>query len=239
VTCLTLLASTGKEPEWNSRKTSANHRAIPLVSEQMVASFPMVSHLIRRLGLNVTSLVDNLRGPTLEVRSTTYNVFYVPTAEGSVDIPAQNLVRRFGIQSVIGFGGLVPDGEMFAVVLFCKTYISRENAIVFGNPTLNTQLALLRPLYHGRLFTDSTGLAVVRQESEEAVLRAEIDMLRLLLESQEHNVLEQSAHMGQPHRELEQLAREDSRRRWPTGATLKNDCRMNGHRLAEIRVPLL
>jgi len=44
--CLTLLATIGAKPEWNSRILSRGHQAIPLLSEEMVSQAPMISQLI-------------------------------------------------------------------------------------------------------------------------------------------------------------------------------------------------
>ena len=55
--CLTLLGSAGDQPEWNSRRGSMGHRAIPLVSEQVVLSLPMVSRLTKSLGLDAHVMV--------------------------------------------------------------------------------------------------------------------------------------------------------------------------------------
>ena len=54
--CLTLLATAGDEPAWNDRRRSAGHRVTPLPSEGIIASFPMVSQLIRQLGVETSDL---------------------------------------------------------------------------------------------------------------------------------------------------------------------------------------
>ncbi len=38
--CLTLLATAGEHPDWNSRYASRGHQAIPLASEELVAQSP-------------------------------------------------------------------------------------------------------------------------------------------------------------------------------------------------------
>ncbi|HVE71589.1 MAG TPA: hypothetical protein VNI54_09500 [Thermoanaerobaculia bacterium] len=47
--CLTLVATRGNEADWNSRLTSRGHRAIPLMSVEMVQQAPMIT----QLGLNL------------------------------------------------------------------------------------------------------------------------------------------------------------------------------------------
>jgi hypothetical protein len=58
-----------------------------------------------------------------------FNVFYVPEALGSPYIPAQKeFVIPYQVQSVLGFGGVLPSGELFAVILFSKVSIPLETA---------------------------------------------------------------------------------------------------------------
>lgn len=54
---------------------------------------------------------------------------YVPKAPGSPYIPAQReFVQPYGVQSVLGFGGMTPTNELFAVILFSRVAIPRETA---------------------------------------------------------------------------------------------------------------
>jgi two-component system, NtrC family, sensor kinase len=50
--CLTMLATAGQLPEWNSRHQSVGHKAIPLANEKAIAHIPMIYQLIQQLGLN-------------------------------------------------------------------------------------------------------------------------------------------------------------------------------------------
>ena len=56
--CLTLLATAGDEPRWNSRQTSTGHQAIPLVSKDFVDQAPMISQLIKQFGLEVQTVLE-------------------------------------------------------------------------------------------------------------------------------------------------------------------------------------
>jgi hypothetical protein len=152
LTCLTLLASAGDKPEWNSRTTSRGHKAIPLPSEQVVTQFPMISQLVHQLGLEASALLKPNPGLLVDREQRTYNVFYVPQAAGSPHIPAQaDFVQPMGIQSVLGFGGLLPTGNLFAVILFAKSFIPRETAEVFRVLALSVKLAVL-PFEGGVVF---------------------------------------------------------------------------------------
>ena len=78
--CLVLLATAGDQPEWNTRKQSTGHQVIPLPSEQIVASIPMISQLINQLGIDVSWVLQPNPSIMLDVEQKTYNVFHVPSA---------------------------------------------------------------------------------------------------------------------------------------------------------------
>ncbi len=144
IKCLTLLATAGSKDEWNSRKTSNGHKAIPLASAEMVKAFPMVSNLVEQLGLEVAAVLNPDPGTLVDTDRKTYGVFHVPTALGSDYIVAQDeFVKPEGIKSVLGFGGLLPSGNLFVVIMFGKVAISREAASLFKpmSPRVNQALA--------------------------------------------------------------------------------------------------
>jgi hypothetical protein len=142
--CLTLLATAGDEPHWNSRAASAGHKALPLPSEESVARSPMIAQLIRQLGVDVGLLLGSDPRLVLDLDQHTFNVFHVAEAHGSSYIPAQrDFVIPYGVRSVIGFGGLLPDGELFATILFSRVSVARGVADLFRPLALNQKLAML------------------------------------------------------------------------------------------------
>jgi hypothetical protein len=142
--CLVLLATVGDKGEWNSWKSSRGHKAIPLLSEEAVNQAPMVSNLITQLGIPLGMIISPDAELLLNIEQRTYNVFHVPEALGSPYIPAQQeFVAPCGIRSVLGFGGLLPSGEMFAVIMFFKVPISREAANLFKALSLSVKMAVL------------------------------------------------------------------------------------------------
>jgi hypothetical protein len=142
--CLTLIATRGDEADWNSRHTSRGHRAIPLMSVEMVQQAPMIAQLITQLGLPIANVVRPFRALLLDQEQTTHNVFFVPRALGSPHIVAQEeFVVRYGIQSVLGFGGLLASGDLFAVILFSKVAIPPDAADPFRVVGLNLKIAIL------------------------------------------------------------------------------------------------
>ncbi len=142
--CLTLLATAGSQPQWNTRQASYSHQVIPLVSEQLVAQSPMISQLIQQFGLTINTVLEPDPALLLDLNQTTFNVFYVPIALGSPYIPAQaEFVIPHQIQSVLGFGGILPSGNLFAVILFSKVRLPEAIADLFKTLALNVKMAVM------------------------------------------------------------------------------------------------
>ena len=151
--CLTLLGTAGERQEWSSRETSVGHRVIPLPSAEVVASAPMVAQLLVQLGLEVSTVLSPNPAVVLEMEQRSYNVFFVENAVGSPHIPAQDqFVLPYRIRSVLGFGGLLPSGDVFAILMFTRATIPRSTADIFRNAAMNTKMALL-PFSDGPIFT--------------------------------------------------------------------------------------
>jgi hypothetical protein len=138
--CLTLLATVGDDPAWNSRAESNGHKAIPLPSEDFVSRIPMVARLVGQLGLDVSAVLRPDPAIMVDLEGKQYNVFHVPEAVGSPYIPAQDdFVIPHGVRSVLGFGGLLSSGELYVVILFAKVTIPRETAERFEALALNVK----------------------------------------------------------------------------------------------------
>ncbi|NUO07981.1 MAG: hypothetical protein HUU08_04755 [Candidatus Brocadia sp.] len=142
--CLTLLATAGENPEWNSRRTSKGHKAVPLPSEQAVHRIPMLRSLILQLGLSINTVIKPDPKLLLDREQMTYNVFHVSEALGSPYIPAQKeFIIPYGIKSVLGFGGTLPSGDIFVIIMFLKISASKEVAGFFKTLSLNVKVAVL------------------------------------------------------------------------------------------------
>ena len=143
--CLTLLATAGDDPAWNSRANSNGHKAIPLPSEDFVSRIPMVARLVGQLGLEVSAVLRPDPAIMVNLEAKQFNVFHVPEAVGSPYIPAQeDFVIPHGIRSVLGFGGLLSTGELYVVILFAKVSIPRETAERFDILAVNVKAAVQR-----------------------------------------------------------------------------------------------
>lgn len=145
--CLTLMGTAGSKPEWNDRRKSVSHSVIPLLSPEMVAQSPMISRLFTELGINVSCLflAERDHKPMfLDPSEKDYNVFYVPEASASPHIIAQSeFVKPNKIRSVIGYGSLLPSGELYAVIVFFRIFVPRDVAQKFTSLALSTTIGML------------------------------------------------------------------------------------------------
>ena len=143
--CLTLMATVGQSAAWNSRHLSRGHRAVPLPSPDIVDQAPMISQLIKEFGLELTSVLQPSPDVVRELAGKRHGVFHVENALGSPYIPAQQeFVVRFGIQSVVGFGGMLPLGDLFAVILFATVRVSPGSADRFKTLALDVKTGFAR-----------------------------------------------------------------------------------------------
>lgn len=142
--CLVLLGTTGDEARWNSRRMSVAHQAIPLTSEAVVEQSPMIVHLIHQLGLTTAGLLHATPPMIRDLERKSYGIFHVAQAADSPYVPAQkDFVVPYGIVSVLGFGGFLPDGNLFAVIIFARVPTSPSVAEMFRTVALNLKLGLL------------------------------------------------------------------------------------------------
>lgn len=142
--CLTLFGTAGERPEWNERHRSRRYRSIPLADKQALSQFPMVSQLLQQFGVDFLSKTQYKSARPVDWTEQTLDVFYVAEAKGSPYVPAQeSFVIPYGIESVLGFGGVLPSNEFFVVILFSRVRISRETAELFKPLAMTVESALL------------------------------------------------------------------------------------------------
>lgn len=149
--CLTLLATRGLEPAWNDPRRSEGHKTIPLVSVEFVQRLPMVAGLIEQLGLELTDVVRPEQRKVAELAQRTYGVFHVAEARGSEFVPAQEFVDQHDIRSALGFGGVLFNGDFFAVVIFSRVPIPHSAAETLRVLSLAVRVAFMP--FAGRILT--------------------------------------------------------------------------------------
>ena len=135
---LSLMGTSGQEPEWNSIESSEGHVGIPLISDQFVAEIPMVSRLLTDLGLELDLGVEP--GTTYsDDPQSNVRTFYVNDALSATDsrgrkiIVNQEFANQYAIKTVFGGGGLYPNmpQHVLAVIFFNKEFVSLDIATAF------------------------------------------------------------------------------------------------------------
>ena len=136
-TMLALVGTHGIDAAWNDRKTSRDHRVIPLLSKALVDEAPMISGLLGQLGFsNADTRAD---WQYLKRASDGSGMFFVGDARTATDargrsiIPAADFVRRHSVKTVFGFGEIIrQQRSLLAMVVFCNRAILREDAMRFA-----------------------------------------------------------------------------------------------------------
>ena len=176
--CLKLLATAGVHPEWNLTIDSKGHQVIPLQNEEMVKKFfYMIYEFIDQMGMDISNVLNPDTKLSSELEERIFNVYHVPEALGNPHIPAQEeFVVPFGVKSLMGFGGMLPTGNLFILLIFSKTKIPRNTASLFKNIALNVRMAVL-PFVNEKIFVIDKN-----EITEEERLRSLIATQRNLLE---------------------------------------------------------
>lgn len=117
-------------------------------------------------------------------------------AVGSPHIPDQGFVADFQVASALGFGGMLPTGDLFSVVLFSRTPIPAATAELFKVLALSVKLAVL-PFADGPFLTSPAGDRPAGLGP--ATTRSQLLAVEQLLDVQERTVLAQAARLEQLH----------------------------------------
>lgn len=125
---MTLMGTYGEKDEWCDRKKSQGHRTI-LLTQDTIANIPMVARLLQQIGFDLGALLNETNpGAEYSGISGTFGVFYVAPALGSPYIPAQDFVKDYGVQSVLGTGIMTPSGEIAVYIGFSRVHVESEVA---------------------------------------------------------------------------------------------------------------
>jgi hypothetical protein len=150
---LCLLATRGKSPEWNDRRLSQGHRALPLVDDAFVRSAPMLESLFSQVG--ITSPSDP--GPSERVGID--GIFLVEDAasardaEGRHIVPAQAFVEAHSIKSAFGFGGRYVTGRIMAVVAFANVTVEAADVRALASIGSSFRMSTSRRFFEKRIFS--------------------------------------------------------------------------------------
>lgn len=133
---LSLIGTHGQEADWNDRRNSKGHMGIPLISSAFVGAIPMISRLLRELGVPLDWVDTHDTEIVKKAMGGSAGLFFVENAAEATDhqgrniIAAQDFVSAYNVKSVLGVGGAF-GGQMLVVVMFCRDVLSRATAELF------------------------------------------------------------------------------------------------------------
>ncbi|MBI5477574.1 MAG: hypothetical protein HY906_01890 [Deltaproteobacteria bacterium] len=158
-----LLATRGCDERWNDARRSSGHVAIPLLSEAFVGSIPMMSRLLKALGLPLTWVQDPGAMMARQVLGAETGFFHVEDASSAIDelgrkiIPAQEFVARHAVSSVFAVGGAAFGGALLVLIFFSRDRVGPGTVRVFM-PLVNLLKAvLIERCSTTRVFAPRTG----------------------------------------------------------------------------------
>ncbi|OGV59140.1 MAG: hypothetical protein A2X49_02270 [Lentisphaerae bacterium GWF2_52_8] len=135
---LSLLGSRGRMAKWNDRRKSAGHVGIPLVSKDFLDSIPMMSRLLKELGVEINWIDAGDTKIVVKTRGNAAGVFFVLDATSAEDsqgrkiISAQDFVEEYNIKTVFGFGGEYGVCDTFiTTIIFTDETIDKSQAEQF------------------------------------------------------------------------------------------------------------
>lgn len=127
---LSLIGTAGQEADWNDRRKSKGHVGIPLISAAFVDAIPMISRLLKELGVPL-DWVNTQDAAIIKKMDRAAGLFFVENAAEATDhqkrkiIPAQDFVSGYNVKTVFGVGGGYAGGQIIVIVMFCRDMIPR------------------------------------------------------------------------------------------------------------------
>jgi hypothetical protein len=131
---LSLVGSYGQQDDWRDRHLSKGHIGIPIVSSSFIAAIPMLSRLLKELGVPVGWVDSHDSEMIVSAIGSTTGLFFVEDAVNAKDadgrhiIAARSFVKDHKVRSVFGIGGAYPTGEIAFIVTFCRSQFPRSIA---------------------------------------------------------------------------------------------------------------
>lgn len=137
---LSLVGTSGVEAAWNDRRHSKGHVGIPLISSAFVETIPMMSRLLKELGVGLDWIDSHDTQIAEKTMGLMNGLFFVADASREVDakgrkiIAAQDFVAKYGVQSVFGFGGGYLGTKAISVtIIFLRERLEKRQAEFFAS----------------------------------------------------------------------------------------------------------
>ena len=135
---LSLLGTRGIKPAWNDRRQSQGHVGIPLASAAFIDKIPMMSRLLKEVGMDLDWIDRHDVDIVMKAMGRTSGVFYVQDARTAVDqhgrkiIAAQDFVEAQQVQTVFGLAGGYATSQVFVtLIVFCRESLAKTQAALF------------------------------------------------------------------------------------------------------------
>ena len=131
---LSLIGTYGQETDWRDRRKSKGHVGIPLISSSFVDAIPMISRLLKELGVPMTWVDSHDSEIIAKTMDPSGGLFFVDNAAEATDhqgrkiIAAQDFVSAYSVKSVFGTGGVYPGGQIVVIVVFCRDAFTKAAA---------------------------------------------------------------------------------------------------------------
>src|SRR5262245_45797725 len=115
---LSLVGTQGQKADWNDRRKSKQHGAIPLIPAEFVDGIPMIARLLRELGVPLDWIDTHDARRLVTTIGSTVGLFHVEDAVRAVDewgrkvISAVDFVFAYDVKSVFGAGGAYSCGQL-------------------------------------------------------------------------------------------------------------------------------
>jgi hypothetical protein len=159
---LSLLGTRGEVAGWSSAHESRGHLGIPLVSLDFIDAIPMVSRLLKELGVPL----DWVTGSNTQVQTRNVGkligLFYVRDAATDLDqhgrkiITAQDFVATHRVKTVFGFGSAyLMTTTLLAVILFSHEDVDKQQAQRFSYLANSFTASTARLVSAGKIFSAS------------------------------------------------------------------------------------
>jgi hypothetical protein len=138
--CLALLATAGDAATQPPMGESRGHEAIPFATAGEAAGVPGMIREVTRLGIDFG---DPPAESAVESRAPD-SVVHLLEAASTPAIPLHDaFLIEHKIRSVLGFGGLLPGGDLFVVVLFTRIAIDAAARDLFKTLALAVKVGVM------------------------------------------------------------------------------------------------
>jgi len=151
---LSLVGTYGKEADWRDRRKSKGHVGIPLISSSFVGGIPMISRLLKEMGVPLDWVDSHDSELIVNTIGNKTGLFFVENAATATDaqgrkiIAAQDFVAGHGVSTVFGIGAAYSSGQMVVIVVFCRDTFPRaagERFMALANPFTTQTAELVEP----------------------------------------------------------------------------------------------